>query len=966
MDTDTEKTNPQVDTELVTRGSVVIVHEADEQYSDGLLARLRRLEAAMDVKLGMESEAIVRKLPEHRIPLRWREQMSMIFLWASGTMNISCFATGFLGWQFGLDLTESILIIIFGSLLGASTAGYCATFGPGMGLRQMSVSRYAFGWYPNKLIAVLNTVQNIGWCAVSCISCGFALQAVADGGISLAVGVVITGLVSLVISFIGLRAILVFERYAWSIYFVVFVIIIGEASRYSTSQNPSPVTGSDKSAALLSLLAITYGSSASWVTVSSDYFVLYPADINRFRVFISTALGMAIPTSIGMIAGAIVASGMNSKLEWIDTYENEGLGFLVQDFLYPSAFAKFLLVLLVLSGININILNLYSSGISCQQLARPLSRIPRFIWTLLSFAVVMVLALVGRNKLNTYLQNFLSLLGYWCTGYFVILLSEHTFIRKGSFTSYNLETWNNPSGLPHGIAAVSAFSLGAVAWVMGMSETWYVGPLAKLIGSSGGDVGNEFTLVVTSLSYLPLRVLELKYFVIIIKLLDTADISRRQDKKGDTNHLVDIYPIDPLMLIQESFGMRKLIIDTDPGVDDTLALLYVLSLPAEFEVLLMSLTFGNISLKQCFCNAYTILNTVRKYGLPGSAAAGGDTRIIPLALGQDGPLFTEEAANAAHFHGGDGLGGTHLSHQHLTPPDWESLFLNPASAVDNTSRVGLPFKLLARPAYEEILSVLDSQEPQTVTILAIGPLGNIAKAAMTDPVTFSRVKEVVVMGGAIYHPGNANPFAEFNTFADPEAAAIVFSLTNPQRSLAMPTKLAGFDVSIFRELQRGVKVTLLPLDITERHYIREDEWEECCRGSSLAGWVQKVCVAYFNSNKVLGENGALHKAFFPHDPLCVWYILHADEKDKGHELFKIKTMDLRVETEGQWTRGMCCVDRRPKDDISEFVKIDSEWVDPGSWLDSSMGNAVGVLQETPGRKEWVNSFCRTLFGTETS
>lgn len=62
-----------------------------------------------------------------------------------------------------------------------------------------------------------------------------------------------------------------------------------------------------------------------------------------------------------------------------------------------------------------------------------------------------------------------------------------------------------------GIAAFTAFALGIVAWVMGMVETWYVGPLGALIGSSGGDVANEFTLVVTALSYIPARYLELKY-----------------------------------------------------------------------------------------------------------------------------------------------------------------------------------------------------------------------------------------------------------------------------------------------------------------------------------------------------------------------------------------------------------------------------------------------------------------------
>lgn len=144
----------------------------------------------------------------------------MALLWASGTMNISCFATGFLGWEFGLDLRQNVLIIIFGSTVGGAVTGYCATFGAAMGLRQMSVSRFSFGWYPNKLIAVLNTIQQLGWAGVACITGGLALQGVADGHLSLAVGVVTIAVVSLLISFIGLRAILVYERYAWIMYLV--------------------------------------------------------------------------------------------------------------------------------------------------------------------------------------------------------------------------------------------------------------------------------------------------------------------------------------------------------------------------------------------------------------------------------------------------------------------------------------------------------------------------------------------------------------------------------------------------------------------------------------------------------------------------------------------------------------------------------------------------------------------------
>jgi hypothetical protein len=113
----------------------------------GILAKLRVFEASLDSKLGIESEAITRKLPEDKGPVPWHHELTMFFLWASGTMNTSCFATGFLGWEFGLTLRQSILITIFASILGGAATGFAATFGAPTGLRQISVSRYAFGWW---------------------------------------------------------------------------------------------------------------------------------------------------------------------------------------------------------------------------------------------------------------------------------------------------------------------------------------------------------------------------------------------------------------------------------------------------------------------------------------------------------------------------------------------------------------------------------------------------------------------------------------------------------------------------------------------------------------------------------------------------------------------------------------------------------------------------------------------------
>ena len=129
----------------------------------GLFSKLRYFEARLDQKLGIESQAIDRKLPEERKPVSWHSQLTMFCLWASGTMNLSCFATGFLGWDFGVNLGTTIPLIIFGSLLGASITGFCATLGAPTGLRQIPIARYSMGWYPNKIIAALNTITQLGW-----------------------------------------------------------------------------------------------------------------------------------------------------------------------------------------------------------------------------------------------------------------------------------------------------------------------------------------------------------------------------------------------------------------------------------------------------------------------------------------------------------------------------------------------------------------------------------------------------------------------------------------------------------------------------------------------------------------------------------------------------------------------------------------------------------------------------------
>ncbi|NPV84956.1 MAG: nucleoside hydrolase [Anaerolineae bacterium] len=178
---------------------------------------------------------------------------------------------------------------------------------------------------------------------------------------------------------------------------------------------------------------------------------------------------------------------------------------------------------------------------------------------------------------------------------------------------------------------------------------------------------------------------------------------------------------------------RKLIIDTDPGIDDCMAILLALRSP-ELEVVGLTTVFGNTTGEKTALNALRILETV---------GAGH----IPVARGCDVPLVVPISRLGTHVHGEDGLGNTN-------PP--------------------LPKgKWLDIPAAQFIVDTVLAN-PGEITLAPIGPLTNIALALRLEPRIAELVSEVVIMGGAATVPGNASPVAEANIWHDPHAASIVF------------------------------------------------------------------------------------------------------------------------------------------------------------------------------------------------
>ena len=189
---------------------------------------------------------------------------------------------------------------------------------------------------------------------------------------------------------------------------------------------------------------------------------------------------------------------------------------------------------------------------------------------------------------------------------------------------------------------------------------------------------------------------------------------------------------------------RKIIIDTDPGQDDAVAILLALASPEEIDLLGITCVAGNVPLGLTSKNARIICELAEKTD-------------VAVYAGCDRPMG-RDLVTAEHVHGRTGLDGPDL-------PD-PQMPLTDGHAVDF------------------IIDTLRTQPAGTVTLCPIGPLTNVATAFKKAPDIIEKVQEIVLMGGAYFEVGNVTPTAEFNIYVDPQAAEIVFSSGVP--IVAMP------------------------------------------------------------------------------------------------------------------------------------------------------------------------------------
>jgi inosine-uridine nucleoside N-ribohydrolase len=287
---------------------------------------------------------------------------------------------------------------------------------------------------------------------------------------------------------------------------------------------------------------------------------------------------------------------------------------------------------------------------------------------------------------------------------------------------------------------------------------------------------------------------------------------------------------DPITLNQKAVTagplskVQRIIIDTDPGVDDAIAILLALRSP-ELKVEAITPVSGNVPLE------LTLPNALRLVEIAGRTD-------IPVAPGASHPL-TRRLVTAKYAHGNNGLGG-----------------------VDFPAPTTRP----SRETANEIISRIVRQNPGEITIVALGPLTNIATVLRSDPQLAAMIRSIALMGGSL-SGGNVTPSAEFNFYVDPEAARIVFDSHIP--------------------------LTMVGLDVTRKVLLHEEHVQQL---EAAKNPVSQAAARVMRATLERVRDPGHAPTFAMHDPLTVASLMDP-------AILTLRDYYVEIETSGEMTAG---------------------------------------------------------------
>ncbi|KAJ3782639.1 permease for cytosine/purines, uracil, thiamine, allantoin-domain-containing protein [Lentinula aff. detonsa] len=509
----------------IEKRSSVDINQREEEtipppyFSNSLTKRL--------LSWGVESRGISPVPPSQRTDTSYYK---LFFLWFTMNLNILSFSAGTLGpVAYGLGIRESCLVILFFNGLCCAPPAYFATWGPKLGMRQMVQARYSFGYYGVIFVCVLNLINMVGFCILNAILGGQTLASVTDGNLTWNAGIVIVVIISLALSFCGYAVLTWYERIAWFPVLIVYLVALGLGGKYL---NDVPATEPATAPTILSFASTIAGYVITYSPLASDFTIYFKPSVSSTKIFLYTYFGLFIPiVSVQCLGAAFSAVALSPSLSsssvpatWAQSYASLSVGGLLQSILSPAGrFGDFLTVLLSLSVAGNIAATFYSIGLNMQLVLPVLIVVPRYVFSIVATAIVLPLAIVGSHTFYSALEDFLGLIGYWCSAFVAILLVEHLVFRKrySSFRNLNqndqgnhnvwtrfypLSYWKTPSFLPSGLSAIAAGIISFGLVIPSMSQIWFTGPIAE----KTGDIGFEVAFVLAGLVYVCLRSMEVR------------------------------------------------------------------------------------------------------------------------------------------------------------------------------------------------------------------------------------------------------------------------------------------------------------------------------------------------------------------------------------------------------------------------------------------------------------------------
>lgn len=445
----------------------------------------------VEVREGSYGEKVIAVEPggAEFIPLNERHgrPLQLFWTWTSPNMEFATVYVGLLGILLGLSFWETFVAIVIGTLLGSISQGVLSTSGPRYGVPQMVLSRRGFGYWGNVLPAGINAVvAGIGWFAVNSVSGALALNALTHMPEVLCLLIVVA--LQLAVAFLGHNLIHAFERYAFPVLVVIFLI----ASVWTLSKGHPGAVHQTIPGAFLIEIGATFGYAVGWNPYASDYTRYFKPDSNRKAIALWAGLGLLLSCvlleTVGAAAGTIagVTSNPNPTAGWTG--------------IFPTWLSDLTLIAIVIGGIAANALNIYSGAISFTALGFKLPLAARRAIVALGFgAIGFFVAWSGLGNAGSDYNNFLLIIAYWIAPWLAVMFCD-MFLRRRQ----------DPAQIEHLLFDKRhANWAGPVAMVVGgglsiwlfSNQTKYIGVVPSHWGAAG-DLTFEVGFLLTAAIYL--------------------------------------------------------------------------------------------------------------------------------------------------------------------------------------------------------------------------------------------------------------------------------------------------------------------------------------------------------------------------------------------------------------------------------------------------------------------------------